>query len=649
MKKALGIGLVVMITLLVVSCNSPKTFRIDFDNTKEYSGKKFEIKDISPGLPTNWDEYNYVVIEFKSTTAQRFQLGFTTDYGYNELRVMTYVANGWNKLAIPLKFYRELPDANIDLAATFNQPRYTGWINLGGVRGQLHGVDSIGVRMRVPIGNPSIEIRSIALAVEDPGDEYLEEIPSVDEFGQWNLGDFEGKIYSLDQLKKEWEAEDNEIVSTADYNYSKYGGYLNNKVKATGYFRTEKIDGRWWFVDPEGYLFLSVGIDCVNPGGGGNAKEIDKRRNMYKELPPQELMSKLRPNSRQDNNSASFGLWNLYRRYGDDYRAKSNEMVIKRMDKWGVNTIANWSSADVYSLNKKAFMLQLRGVRIERGLMGLADVYTEDFNSNINKAMEESVKQYKNNPWLIGYFVGNEPAWLEQEARLCDIILNGEDRPIKKELQKYLTEEDTPKRRKEFIYSTFNTFLQTVNKALKKHDPNHLNLGIRFGNIAELDEDLLVICKNAFDILSFNCYALYPNEEMMDRALRITDLPMIIGEYHFGTVDRGMAQSLWQVNSEKERGVAYRYYTERAYSHPGLIGTGYFQWCDQDLTGRRNDGENYNCGLVDVTDRPYKYQVEAMMETAKRLYNVHIGELKPVDQMPVKARGHEVIPNVWTD
>lgn len=650
MKKALGKGLLVLIALVVVSCNSPKNFRIDFDNTKEYSGKKFAIKDISPGLPENWDEYNYVVVEFKSTTAQRFQLGFTTDYGYNELRVMTYVANGWNKLAIPLKFYRELPDANIDLAATFNQPRYTGWINLGGVRGPLHGVDSIGVRMRVPIGNPSIEIRSIALAVEDPGDQYLEETPSVDEFGQWNLGDYEDKIYSLEQLKKEWEAEDNEVVSTADYNYSKYGGYLNSKVKATGYFRTEKIDDRWWFVDPEGYLFLSVGIDCVNPGGGGNAKEIDKRRNMFKELPPQELMDKLRsPYGRQDNNSASFGFWNLYRRYGDDFKAKANEMAIKRMDKWGLNTIANWSSAEVYGLNKKAFMLQLRGVRIERGLMGLADVYAPDFVSTIDEGLKESVQQYKDNPWLIGYFVGNEPAWLEQESRLCDIILNGEDRPIKKELQIYLTEGDTPERRKAFIYKTFDTFLQTVNQTLKKHDPHHLNLGIRFGNMAELDEDLLLICKKSFDVLSFNCYALYPNEEMMDRALRITDLPMIIGEYHFGTVDRGMAQSLWQVNSEKERGVAYRYYTEKAYSHPGLIGTGYFQWCDQDLTGRRNDGENYNCGLVDVTDRPYKYQVAAMMETAKRLYKVHTGELKPVDQMPVKARGHEVISNEWTD
>jgi hypothetical protein len=279
--------------------------------------------------------------------------------------------------------------------------------------------------------------------------------------------------------------------------------------------------------------------------------------------------------------------------------------------------------------------------------MGLADVYAPDFLKKLDEAMMGSISKYKDNPWLIGYFVGNEPAWLGEEVRLCDIILNGEDKPIKTELKKVLEKGDNPEVRKEFIYNTFRTFLSAVKTAQKKYDPNHLNLGIRFGNVSGIDERILRICKESFDVLSFNCYDLNPRKEMLDRALSITDLPMIIGEYHFGTVDRGYAQSLWQVDSQTERGVAYRYYTEQGYSHPGLIGTAYFQWCDQDLTGRRNDGENYNCGLVDVTDRPYKEQVEAMSETAKRLYEVHSGSMEPYNQKPSRARGHEQIPDLW--
>ncbi len=618
---------------------SQNPVRIQFDSNKEVSGRKFAIRDISPGIPSNWDGYNFVVLEFRISTPQRFQVGFTTESGYNELRVMSYCANGWNKLAIPLRFYRALPDAASDLAATYNQARYTGWINLGGKRGPLRGIDSIGIRMNVPINNPEIEIRSITLSAEDPGDQYLGDKPVVDEFGQWNLGDWEGKIKSADQLRKEWDTEDAEIVSAKDYNYSKYGGYLSSKVKATGFFRTEKIDGRWWFVDPEGCLFLSHGVDCVNPGGGGNAINLDKRRNLYKALPPAGIGS-----NPERPNSVSFGTWNLFRRYGESYPDKSKNLIIKRMDKWGMNTICNWSGPEVTQLNRKAFMLQLRGVGIESGIMGLPDVYTPDFNAKVEAAIKDFVSPFRENPWVIGYFTGNEPSWLGQEERLCGLILDGKDKPIKSELKSFLTNGDTPEKRKQFIFKTFRTFLQTVNQTVKKYDPNHLNLGMRFGHVP--GKEILDICKDVFDVFSFNCYDLFPKPDFMDQILEGTGLPMIIGEYHFGTVDRGMAQSLWQVNSQKERGVAYSYYTERAYAHPGLIGTAWFQWCDQDLTGRR-DGENYNCGLVDVTDRPYREMVEAISKTSRQLYNIHLGSIKPTEQKPVKARGHGGMPDLW--
>ena len=636
--------------LIMTQCSSkPEGFKIRFDSSKEISGKKFAIRDINPNMPRNWDAYNFVVLEFKITTSQRFHIGFTTDDGYNELRIMSYVPNAWNKLAIPLKFYRRLPDARIDLAATYNQPRYTGWINLGGQRGELHGVDSIGIRMRVPIGNPEFEIRSIALEVDDPGDVYMNDIPAVNEFGQHNLVEFEGKVSSLDQLKSEWAAEEKELQNaTNEFNYSRYGGYLQKQLKGTGYFRVEKVDGRWWFVDPDGYLFLSHGVDCVSPGGGGNIRDLDKRQGMFKELPPEQLLQATNRSGSGRPPSPSFGTWNLYRRFGDNFREKANEMIIKRMDKWGLNTIANWSSPAVYGLNKKAHTLQLNGLAMDGSLMGLADVYAPGFAAKMDSSMRTYLPNNKNNPWIIGYFVGNEPSWLGQEARLCDLIMEGSDRPIKAALQKFLQDGNTPERKKQFIHQTFNTFLQTVKTTMKRHDPNHLNLGIRFGNLNELDEDLMEICRNAFDVLSFNCYDLKPSKDMMDRALRLADKPMIIGEYHFGTVDRGMAQSLWQVNSQQERGIAYRYYTENAYSHPGLIGTAYFQWCDQDLMGR-GDGENYNCGFVDVTDRPYKYQMEAIMETSKRLFSVHSGETPPFNQAPDRARGHGGMPKQWED
>ena len=636
-------GMAIIALLLMIQCTSTsKEFKVKFDSSKEVSGQKFAIRDINPDLPRDWDEYNYVVLEFKITTAQRFQVGFTTDSGYNELRVMSYLPNGWNKLAIPLRFYRRLPDPKVDVAQTMNQPRYTGWVNLGGRRGELRGVDSIGIRMRVPIGNPEFEIRNITLTVDDPGDEYLGTIPTVDEFGQHNLVDYPEKIRSLEQLRTEWDAEDKLLESAMpDYNYSRYGGYKQKQVKATGFFRVEKIDGRWWFVDPEGYLFLSVGANGINPGGGGNIKELDRREGWLKELPPEQFVQ----TNTRGGRTANFGAWNLFRRYGENYREEANKTTVKRMERWGINTGSSGLTA--YG-DPKPYILYMRGgMAMEADMMGLSDVYAPGFAAQMDSAMQTYLPQNKDNPWIIGYFVGNEPAWIRSEARLCDLILAGPDRPIKAALQKFMQDGNTPERKREFIHNTFRIFLQTVKTTMRRYDPNHLNLGIRFAGLNTSDESLMDICHNFFDVISFNSYELAPNKQTLDRALSLTDRPMIIGEYHFGTVDRGMAQSLWQVNSQQERGIAYRYYTEQGYSHPGLIGTSYFIWNDQDLMGRSLDGENYNCGIVDVTDRPYKYQVEAMMETAKRLYAVHAGEIQPFDQTPLNARGSGSVPNLW--
>jgi hypothetical protein len=143
--------------------------------------------------------------------------------------------------------------------------------------------------------------------------------------------------------------------------------------------------------------------------------------------------------------------------------------------------------------------------------------------------------------------------------------------------------------------------------------------------------DAEIQAARAFDVYSVN---IYRPQIPVDRVRRISELtgkPVLIGEFHFGTPARGLAASLVQVRDHKERGVAYRYYVEQAFAMPELIGTHWFQWMDQMSTGRF-DGENYNLGLVDVTDRPYPAMVEALKKTHSRLYQVHSGELEPFDR-----------------
>jgi hypothetical protein len=134
-----------------------------------------------------------------------------------------------------------------------------------------------------------------------------------------------------------------------------------------------------------------------------------------------------------------------------------------------------------------------------------------------------------------------------------------------------------------------------------------------------------------FDVYSQNIYAHVPDSKSLDRIYELTGRPMVIGEFHIGTPGRGMAAGLVQAADQEQRGVAYRYYVENAAAHPALIGTHWFQWLDEPATGRM-DGENYNIGFVDVTDRPYAELAAAAKQTHARLLDIHSGKEKPMTQ-----------------
>jgi hypothetical protein len=156
-------------------------------------------------------------------------------------------------------------------------------------------------------------------------------------------------------------------------------------------------------------------------------------------------------------------------------------------------------------------------------------------------------------------------------------------------------------------------------------------MGLRFGGSAS---DEIIRASKSFDVFSFNNYGYSVDTARITRFYDLTGLPMVIGEFHFGVPGRGLAPGLAQTVSQEERGAAYRYYVENAAANPAIIGTHWFQWIDQPCTGR-GDGENYNIGFTDVTDRPYTELVNAAKETFGRLYELHSGQIPPVTKQAV--------------
>ena len=98
------------------------------------------------------------------------------------------------------------------------------------------------------------------------------------------------------------------------------------------------------------------------------------------------------------------------------------------------------------------------------------------------------------------------------------------------------------------------------------------------------------------------------------------DLPVIIGEWHFGALDRGpLHPSLRHVQDQSERSVLYKSYLRSALSHPLIVGTHWFQYGDRATTGR-DDGENCQVGFIDTCDTPYRETIEACREVGYGLY-----------------------------
>jgi len=582
------------------------------------SEHKWALKDLNPDLPSDWSSYKFLVMEVKSSTPQRFLLRLYTADGMRAMRFHQFGGGVWIRAAVPLSYFQSQSQEGQDLAAVFNKPRNPFWMAVVGPFGPIKAVQSLAVAMVAPVGNPTLEIRNVRLANDDPGSEVLDKLPVVDEFGQWIPAEYPGKIKSLEQLKSEWDREDKSLRPGA-FGYCKYGGFAATKARATGLFRVEQIDGKWWFVDPDGHLFLSMGVNGI--GSSGSSTRIAGRETYYAAQPPADLPAGA---SGRRPGAGDFYGWNLARRYGAGWDAKAGDMAARRMEAWGLNTGRSALSKE----KPVPYAAMLRAPQTAPVYMGMPDVYSAEFARSADASAASQLAPMKDDPYVLGYFIGNEPAWPGRESELAGMILAGKETETQRKLKAALAGGDTPARRKEFVLAAFEHQLQVTNGAARKYDPNHLNLGIRFGS---LPPDDVIRMGRLFDVYSHNIYEYMPDRQWVEKLYKLTGKPLLIGEFHFGTPARGQAAALMQVANEKERGIAYRYYVEQVASMPSFVGAHWFAWLDESVTGRM-DGENYSFGFVDVTDRASDEFLQGVIAAHKRLLAVHSGKSAPLSQ-----------------
>lgn len=483
--------------------------------------------------------------------------------------------------------------------------------------------------------------------------------PFIDTFGQYKHKDWPGKVHSLAEMHQRRDAEAKELAEkSGPPNWDKYGGAADGpQLQATGFFRTEKVNGKWWLVDPDGHIFFSHGIDCVRMI---DTTPIDERETWFEDFPGSQLDFKeffswnfaLHGHYKGTSPKCySFAAANMKRKYGAAWRQAYADVAHKRLRSWGLNTIANWSDSGVFLMRRTPYTDNIsshRGKLIQgsEGYWGkFPDVFDPAFAEGLRKDLAAKTGKSAGDPWCIGYFSDNEMSWGDDTSLAIGALKSPPEQVAKKEFiaglrKKYveiaklntawgtahaswealLQSREAPDKKKAredltaFYTRAAETYFRTVRDAIKAVAPNNLYLGCRFAWV----NDLAAIAAAKYcDVVSYNLY----RRSVADFKYPGGDKPLIIGEFHFGALDRGMFHTgLVPVENQAARAQAYKDYVLGALKHPQFVGTHWFQWKDEPTTGRSYDEENYQIGFLDVADTPYRETIEASREVGGSLY-----------------------------
>lgn len=399
-----------------------------------------------------------------------------------------------------------------------------------------------------------------------------------------------------------------------------------------GFWRLGKAqDGTWWFLSPDGKREFLNTVTTVQPF------QLSREANGVHFV------------SRDYNGTVG--------QYDGDLRAWA-EKTLARVKAAGFKGIGAWSHPVFHELD----------VPISRDLniwkhFGSSNykLYSSDWESFADGVVARMVVPLRDNRNLVGYYLDNELDWSDASVGPSVYFdsLSPDDPNRQKVIatiqQLWPTIEDynrawgsdlvdysqlatlskLPREPATAYAKLFNVWLEQlagdyfrVTTALvRKHDPNHLILGVRFAGYAP--PEVVRASRNYTDAQSINYYVAdgLLDPDMFGDIYANSGQPVLVTEYAFHALDgrsgnRNTFGFHAQVADQQARADGYKAFTTRMARVPYIVGADWFQWSDEPAAGRSADGEDVNFGIVDIDDKPYEKLVDAIRATTPEL-NIH--------------------------
>ncbi len=394
---------------------------------------------------------------------------------------------------------------------------------------------------------------------------------------------------------------------------SKYGGWMEKKSDATGFFRVQKINGRWWAIDPEGYYYFNVALNAVRPG-----KSERNNRALKEKFGTKENWMKKTIEMLQENGFTCAGAWS-----DAEAITKANKTLDRPFSYCiNLNFMSNYGS--------------VRGGTYQQpGHTGYPKsaifVFDPEFETFCDKHTQQLV-DYKTDANIFGYFSDNEMPF--RFNSLDNFYSLPETEPGHKAAKKWMEERDidpsqiTDKQREEFLSIVSEKYFSIVSGAIKKYDPNHMYIGARFYSSEKNQPAFMKTAGKYLDIVSNNYYGKWtPDKTDMKNWAEWTGRPFIITEYYTKGEDSGMSNKSgagWIVKTQKERGLFYQNFNLALLESKNCVGWHYFKYQDNDPTAKGVDPSNVdsNKGVVNNEYEVWEPMMVKMNELNNQVYTI---------------------------
>jgi hypothetical protein len=417
-------------------------------------------------------------------------------------------------------------------------------------------------------------------------------------------------------------------------------------------WQTVVEEGVHWLVTPCGERFFSIGVNALE---GGYAQRLPDVRIAYH--------------------------WGTFY---PDLEAWS-QIARQRLLAWGFNTAGGWSLHPLMFPSATTPYLELG--RMSR--FHWYDPLQPSTAEQMRGWARRMVAPYKGNPYRIGYFTDNEVGWwngalfvyyLKQPAtnhtkqhliRLLRAYYGDNWERFSRDFvpppgiasfQHLLHNKGTwPQLRpggegihvvRQWTGIIAGHYYRLAHDAIREFDPDALILGDRLP--IYYDPVAVRAMRPYVDVISVN-YNVDSSDGWIARyffdGLRqlAPDKPVLISEWFFAAHENRSGNRnnghLMTVSTQAERARGAMAAAKRFAREPQIAGMHWFQYYDHPKGGR-DDGEDYNFGLVDIDDRPYEAVVEAFSRVNPHLVELH---QQPRDSHPSALDAKPGIPEANVD